>query len=130
MPTPALLTRMSTLPNSLMARDDRVAVAGIADVGPDGDRAPAFGFDKLAGVRQSSRRTASTRSAPAWASAWANPTPRPLEAPVTIATRPSGRNWSRGGRFGVRSGSQQSDHQVPVMVVVVRIVTLGQPRRA
>jgi hypothetical protein len=57
-PTPALLTSMSTLPNSLMARDDRVAVAGIADVGPDGGRAPAFGFDKLAGVRQSaSRRT-------------------------------------------------------------------------
>jgi hypothetical protein len=76
----------------------RVAVAGIADVGPDGDRAPAFGFDKLAGVRQSaSRRTGQHQ--------------------VGTGFRRIGTGRGEAGSGAVGCG-QQADHQVPVMVVV------------
>src|SRR6476620_7562663 len=95
-PMPALLTRMSTRPNSSIARATRlVQESGSAtSVATVSARLPACSTSRAVSASRSTRRAPSARSAPASARPWANATPRPLEAPVTTATRPSRRNMS------------------------------------
>jgi len=95
-PFPALLTRTSTCPNSLIAASTTAeASSGRArSAATVMARRPACSAIARVASRRSARRAASTRSAPASASALANATPRPEEAPVTIATLPSSRKRS------------------------------------
>src|SRR6478672_7559482 len=95
-PMPALLTRMSTRPNSSIASATRlVQDSGSAtSVATVSARRPACSTSRAVSASRSTRRAPSARSAPASARPWANATPRPLEAPVTTATRPSRRNMS------------------------------------
>src|SRR5580700_10604097 len=105
-PFPALLTRMSTCPNSLIAASTTVgALSGSATSAATViARRPACSTTARVASRRSTRRAASTRSAPASASALANATPRPEEAPVTIATRSSRRKRSSTVVMCVLSG--------------------------
>src|SRR4051794_20042601 len=98
-PTPALLTRMSTWPSSATAASTSlVASSGLAtSVATAIARRPVPSTSFLVSSRRSARRAPSATSAPACASATANATPRPDEAPVTTATLPSRRKASRTG---------------------------------
>src|SRR4051794_5354105 len=94
---PALLTRMSTRPNSAMV----ASTSAVQSSGSETSvrtviaRRPASSTRLLACASRSSRRAASATSAPASARARAKSTPSPEDAPVTIATRPSSRKRSR-----------------------------------
>ena len=93
---PALLTRMSTRPNSSIASATRFVHESGSDTSVATVRArlPACSTSFAVSASRSTRRAPSARSAPASASPWANATPSPLEAPVTMATLPSSRNMS------------------------------------
>src|SRR6185369_8874611 len=96
-PTPALLTRMSTLPNMriVASTSSRHSSGLVTSVRTTRAPRPVFSTSLRVPVNRSSRRAASATSAPASASATAKATPIPLDAPVTIATRPSTRKRSR-----------------------------------
>ncbi len=87
---PALLTRISTVPNAFSASSNARAIAArsitsavIATAQP-----PAFSMRAFAASSRSLRRATSATAAPLAASTSANRAPSPLDAPVTIATRP------------------------------------------
>src|SRR3954465_10213262 len=96
-PRPALLTRMSTLPNSATVASTSAWQSSGFDTSVRTviARRPASSTRLFAGGGRSWRRAARTTSAPASARARAKSTPSPDDAPVTIATRPSSRKRSR-----------------------------------
>jgi hypothetical protein len=96
-PMPALLTRMSTRPNSAtVASTSAWQSSGLAtSVRTAMARRPARSTACCVSASRSTRRAPSATSAPASASARAKTAPSPEDAPVTIATRPSSRNMSR-----------------------------------
>src|SRR6476660_2199078 len=95
-PIPALLTRMSTRPNSSIASATRfVHESGSAtSVATVRARRPTAFTSFAVSSSRSARRAPRATSAPASARPWANATPSPLEAPVTTATLPSSRKRS------------------------------------
>jgi len=95
-PTPALLTRMSTRPNSLMAwaMSASHCSGSVTSVCKDANFRPAAVTSAPVSASRSTRRAPKTTSAPASAKAFANATPRPEDAPVTTATLPSKRKRS------------------------------------
>ena len=95
-PTPALLTRMSTRPScSTVASTSAWQSSGLeTSVLTAIARRPVSSTSFFVSSRRSARRAPSATSAPASASAFANATPSPDEAPVTIATLSSSRKRS------------------------------------
>src|SRR5437868_130607 len=102
-PTPALLTRMSTRPkrSSVEASSRSRSLASTTSHGTD---SPSISLAS-ASIR-SARRAATTTDAPAPARTCAKRAPRPLDAPVTIATRPLSR---KGSKTSTRSGEKLAD---------------------
>ena len=102
--TPALLTRMSTLPN----RETVVSTTACTSAGLETSQStlstvnPRARMSVTVGVSHSSRRAQSISDAPASASPSAISRPRPREPPVTIATRSERLNNSL--RVGTLSG--------------------------
>ena len=96
-PTPALLTRMSTRPNSLIpASTSARQSSGLATSVPTvTTRRPSASTALRVSSSFSVRRAPRTTSAPASASAVAKTAPSPEEAPVITATRSSSRKRSR-----------------------------------
>ena len=89
---PALLTRMSSRPNSLRDRPRamRFAAVRLAHVaGRDQRLAAAFAIRSATACSGSRRRPVSATAAPSRASASAAASPMPLPAPVTQATFPA-----------------------------------------
>src|SRR3984957_2642067 len=95
-PTPALLTRMSTRPNDSIAASTKAwQSAGLAtSVATTTDLRPAAATSSAVAASLPARRAPSAMSAPASARPAAKATPRPDEAPVTTATLPSSLNLS------------------------------------
>ena len=90
MAPPALLTRMSSRPNSWTARATSAsqAAASVTSVGTTSARRPTAATAAATSRRSDSVRAASTTSAPASARPTAIPRPMPSPAPVTMATFP------------------------------------------
>ena len=111
---PALLTRMSTLPQRDCATaDHRGDLIGVGDVGAVGDRRrrrpPRFRAATRSAASDGSPsrpRSLTTTFAPRAASPSAWQRPRPPPAPVTIATRPSNRIVMGRRRSRVRRSSR------------------------
>ena len=96
-PTPALLTKISTRPKVSMARAMRALQSStfVTSVVRAAYLRPAAVTRAPVSSRRSVRRAPRTTSAPASAKALANATPRPEDAPVTTATFESKRKRSR-----------------------------------
>ena len=89
--TPALLTRMVTVPKAFSAASKARAMAArsVTSASIATARPPAASISTFASAAsRSARRATSATAAPLSASARANCWPSPLEAPVTSATRP------------------------------------------
>ena len=104
-PTPALLTRTSTRPNSVIAASTIAwqSAGSATSVATARARRPAARTSSQVCCSLSTRRAASTRSAPASAQACANETPSPEEAPVTMTTLSSRRKESSTDMTVIRS---------------------------
>src|SRR5579871_4570062 len=94
--TPALLTRMSILPNTSTVRSTTCWTSAGFDTSQrtPSTRTPRARMASTAGASHCSRRAHSIREAPASASPSAISSPRPRDPPVTIATRPASENKS------------------------------------
>src|SRR5438067_6228165 len=99
-PTPALLTRMSTCPK----RSRAVAInRSRSPASTTSHRTASPSSSSASCSRRSALLAATTTDAPAPASTSANRAPRPLEAPLTIATCPSSR---KGSKTSTESGQE------------------------
>src|SRR5574341_207123 len=90
-PTPALLTRMSTAPNSSTVLRTRASTANLSvtSVGTTKDRPCKDSMSLARALSLSLFRAASTRFAPLRLNSRAADRPMPEEAPVIIAVQPS-----------------------------------------
>src|SRR6516164_10014105 len=88
--TPALLTRMVTVPNAFSASSNArvIALRSRTSAPIAMARPPAASMRVLRAASRSVRRATSATGAPSRASTSAKRTPSPLDAPVTSATRP------------------------------------------
>src|SRR5215469_364045 len=88
--TPALLTRMVTVPNAFSASSNArvIALRSRTSASIAMARPPAASMRVFSAARRSMRRATSATGAPSRASTSAKRTPSPLDAPVTSATRP------------------------------------------
>src|SRR5262245_43845055 len=88
--TPALLTRMVTVPNAFSASSNArvIALRSRTSAPIAMARPPACSMRAFTAASRSVRRATSATGAPSRASTSAKRTPSPLDAPVTSATRP------------------------------------------
>src|SRR6266852_3962885 len=88
--TPALLTRMVTVPNAFSASSNArvIALRSRTSAPIAMARLPACSMRVFTAASRSVRRATSATGAPSRASTSAKRTPSPLDAPVTSATRP------------------------------------------
>src|SRR5580765_1702350 len=119
-PTPALLTRMSTRPYAAIVSSTRCwqACGSVTSVATAIARRPSPSTMAAVSASLSARRAPRATSAPASARAWAKVTPSPLEAPVTTATLPSRRNRSSTAMSAPFERVGESDHAHGVEVLL------------